>query len=199
MNSLINFFLVFEAGLKQKFIDIENPKSAFESCRKQGFSDNPADPGGATQSGITLSTYNNWRKSHGFETVSKEILKNIPFQHWNDIFVECFWNAVKASDIVTKQVAYLLVDWVWASGPKIIRNIQRVVGVKADGIFGPQTLAAVNASNQKLLFDRLKKARIVYIEAVCSLKPTLIVFRQGWLNRVNAIRFDKLIFKNPPE
>ena len=76
----------------------------------------------------------------------------------------------------------------WNSGKWGIIKPQQLLGVKADGIVGSKTLAAVNNyPNQRKLFESLKNARKAYIDKVIKKDPKQIVNKKGWLNRINSI------------
>ena len=82
-------------------------------------------------------------------------------------------------------------DWIWASGKWGIIKPQQLLGVKADGIVGKQTLAAVNSyPNQRQLFEALKNARKAYINKLIKADPSQIVFKKGWLNRINDLKYE---------
>lgn len=191
MNRLIDFILLFEAGLKPK--EGRPPEMSFELARSSGFSDNPADSGGPTLCGITLATYNAWRARKGFDRATVNDLRAMPFAHWRAIFKSLFWDAARADDLRNRPLAYLLVDWIWASGPRAVRLAQQAIGITADGIIGPVTLDAFARDDAfKLIHD----ARRQFIFRIAKGKN--IIFLRGWLNRLDAITHNGLILRNPP-
>lgn len=161
-----------------------------------GFVNDPDDAGGATNQGITLTTYRSWYEhEYGYPISSIDALshlKSISDNEWHDIFKEQFWDRFQADKIVSQPVANILVDWLWASGPKIIKRVQRLLGVDADGIVGPRTLAAINSTSDLTLFVKLKKDRAAYINEICRTRKANLKFRQGWLNRLYSITYLKL-------
>ena len=100
-----------------------------------------------------------------------------------------FWDRWKADQIINAPIALMLVDFVWGSGKYGITVPQKVLGVTADGIVGPKTLAAINSRDPKQLFAELKAARKAYYERICSSRPTNKKYLKGWLNRLNDIKF----------
>jgi uncharacterized protein YgiM (DUF1202 family) len=58
-----------------------------------GWADNPADPGGATNKGITIGTFTKWREAHGQGTPTKDDLRNISDAEADQIFYEQYWLA----------------------------------------------------------------------------------------------------------
>ena len=148
-----------------------------------GFSDHPADRGGATNKGVTLATF---RQFYGADRTADD-LRAMTDAQWLHIFREGYWNRWQADRIASQSLANLLVDWVWASGSHGITRPQRILGVEADGIVGEQTLAALAARAPEPLFHQLKAARIAFVEGIVRENPSQKVFLRGWKNRIEAI------------
>jgi lysozyme family protein len=154
-----------------------------------GFSNDPDDLGGATNKGITLATFTMYRKIKGGAIPSVVALQNISNEEWTDVLKTLFWDKWMADNIKSQSVANLLVDWVWNSGSYGIKIPQSVIGVDIDGIVGQNTLNAVNAADPATLFQKLKIARLQYINRICVAHPANLKFKQGWINRINALIF----------
>ena len=118
-----------------------------------------------------------------------------------------YWDRWKANQIQSQKIANILVDWVWASGANGIKIPQRLLGVAVDGIVGAKTLAAVNAADPDVLFDRIYQARETFLRDITNqsiasyekkinrkatnaelMKYTKKRFIKGWLNRLAAIK-----------
>jgi lysozyme family protein len=188
IDKLIPHILKWETGVSQLYR--ESPERLFERSRRKGWSNDPADKGGATQSGVTLKTFTQYRKAVGKSKPSVQDLKAITYKEWRDVLMMFFWDKVKAEAIKDDSVAVMIVDWHWGSGAWALKNTQKVLGVTRDGIFGCKTLAAINGwkNGQRDLFYALKAERIAYYKriAVGSQKKWL----KGWLNRVNDLRYE---------
>ena len=153
-----------------------------------GYVNHPNDKGGATNKGITIGTF---RSVYGLGK-SVNDLKNMTDYQWTYIFDRLYWNKWKADQIENQAIANLLVDWVWGSGVWGIKYPQQVLCVVDDGIVGPKTLAALNGSDASTLFAKLWKRRKEHFES-CAKKPGQSVFLKGWLNRLNGIKYDRLV------
>lgn len=155
-----------------------------------GWADHKADKGGKTNMGITLSTW----KSCGYDKdgdddIDSYDLKLITPEDVYAVFKKNYWDRWMADYIRSQSLANILVDWVWASGVHGIKIPQKLLHVEPDGIVGKITLSTLNQVNPKEFFQLLKETRIQFIDDICSNDPTQEVFRKGWLNRINDIRF----------
>lgn len=155
-----------------------------------GFVNDPDDLGGATNKGITIDTFTEYKKRKGQKAPTVTDLKNISDAEWRDVFKSLYWDRWRADEIKSQAVANILVDWVWASGSHGIKRPQRLLGVKADGIVGKQTIAALNAMDAATLFKMIKDDRAKFIDEICKARPKNEKYRKGWMNRINAIRYE---------
>lgn len=154
-----------------------------------GFVNDKDDPGGATNKGVTLTTF---RSIFGKNRTIND-LKNITTAQWDITFKKYFWDKCKADTINNQSIANMLVDFAWHSGlGNAVPIMQKVVGFnKQDGIVGNMTITAINTyPNQKALFESLKKARMDFLKR----RKMWWKFGKGWSNRVNAIEYGSLSY-----
>ena len=151
-----------------------------------GWSNHPNDRGGCTNSGVTIATY---RRYFGKNKTCND-LKRMTDNQWDTIFINGYWNKWLADRIKNQSIANLLVDWYWGSGVYGIKYPQQVLGVTADGIVGPKTIAAINNyPNQKELFQKLWNRRKKHFDDIVKRNPSQKVFIKGWHNRLNAFSY----------
>lgn len=155
-----------------------------------GFVNDPDDLGGATNKGITIGTFTEYRRKKGLSAPTVEDLKNISDAEWHNIFKSLYWDRWEADEIKSQSVANILVDWVWASGVHGIKRPQKLLGVVADGLVGAKTIAAINAADPKKLFEAIKADRTKFIDEICKARPKNEKYRKGWMNRINAIKYE---------
>lgn len=179
IDEIIPFFLHFETGVNKRYLSLP-PAQIFEQARKTGFANDPDDAGGATMCGITIGTYKAYCRSKGYPVPTVTRLRNISYEQWRDVLKTLFWDKWKADEIKSQPLANILVDWVWASGSSGIKIPQRILGVKQDGVVGPKTMAALNASDPKRLFDEIHNARIKFVNDIVARKPSQKKFIKGW-------------------
>lgn len=148
-----------------------------------GWVDDPDDNGGATNRGVTLTTYRSFFGQHK----TKEDLKNMTDDEWRFI-MKSFWDSCRADEIDNQVIAEMLVDWRIHSGGIAIRKIQEAFSLKPDGIVGPLTLGALNGPDSKAILDRMKACRIRYYNRLIDSGRCHKKYRKGWINRVNSFQ-----------
>ena len=101
-----------------------------------GYVNNPEDPGGETNWGISKRSYPNID------------IKNLTRDGANAIYLRDFWNRIKG-DKLYDGVAYQLFDFAVNSGIETaVRYFQRAIGVADDGHWGPLSQAAADAMSE---------------------------------------------------
>lgn len=150
-----------------------------------GYVNHPADPGGATNFGITQRTLTNIRKAHPQLGLPASV-RNLTREQAKTCYRIAYWNPIKG-DQLPKQFAFQLLDaYVNTSPDTVIRWAQRAAGVADDGKIGPVTLAALNCADPADLVFRFMAERMMYVTGL-SAWP---VFGKGWARRwAENIRF----------
>lgn len=147
-----------------------------------GYVNHPADPGGATNRGVTQRTYDGYRKRKGRALQS---VKSITMAEVMDIYRTQYWDKVMG-DQLPAGLDYAVYDFAVNSGPKrAVQSLQELLGknVVADGIMGNQTLG--------VLADFGPEDMRELIEAYCEKRwnwmktlKTFATFGKGWTRRV---------------
>ena len=106
-----------------------------------GYVDHPEDPGGRTNMGITQAVYEKYLG----RTVTEEEMKDMKIGDVRIIYKESYWDKIKGDDLPSG-IDFCVFDWAVNSGvSRASRALQKIVGVKDDGVIGPNTLKAVNS------------------------------------------------------
>ena len=75
--------------------------------REGGYVNNPNDPGGATNKGITQGTYNTWLKSKGQAAKSVKLITDAEVK---EIYYKNYWLAAKCDKMTSKKFAVACFD-----------------------------------------------------------------------------------------
>lgn len=141
----------------------------------------PKDPGGRTNQGVIQRVYDGWRQRNDLPL--RSVYDMEPHER-DDIYKKQYWDAVKG-DQLPQGVDYVVMDGAVNSGPgQSIKWLQRALGVKADGVIGQATLAAVEAVNDHdSLIAKILQRREAFLRALKTFKT----FGKGWMNRVTQV------------
>lgn len=155
-----------------------------------GFVNDPLDHGGATNKGVTLTTW----KQMGYDNDGDNDIDIIDLKLMSDeqafqIMKRGYWDKWKADFINNQSNAEQLVDWVWGSGSWGIKIPQQVIGVNVDGVVGKITIEKINSLDQKILHEDIKQSRINFINNIVKNNPSQIRFYKGWINRINSFKY----------
>ncbi|MCZ8182073.1 MAG: glycoside hydrolase family 108 protein [Beijerinckiaceae bacterium] len=156
------------------------PALAFVLRHEGGFADHPADPGGATNLGITLATLSAWRGRAA--TVAD--LRALTLDEAAAIYRARYWDAV-AGDALPAGLDLVIFDAAVNSGPaRAARWLQALLAVPADGVIGPVTLAAAREAGTAGLIASFTARRQAFVESL----PAFRTFGRGWSRRIAAAR-----------
>lgn len=143
-----------------------------------GYSNNPDDPGGETNWGITLPVLH---RAIGAGLVPNDTtVKNLSREQAKAIYHQFFWESAHAGEL-PGGVAFQLFDWVVNSGIETaVRGLQRALGVVDDGVVGAVTLGAAKAMSESDLIMRLNAERLDFLRQLTAWKS----FGRGWAGRI---------------
>lgn len=152
-------------------------------CREGGFTDNALDKGRATKYGITASTLAHFRGVGSVTTADVALLGRDEARF---IYRRQYFDHYHL-DLLPDEIEEQVFDIGVNSGPGIaIQMLQEILGVKADGVVGPGTVAAATLACQRdarILNNQLAGKRLMLYARICRRDPSQIVFLQGWIVR----------------
>lgn len=145
-----------------------------------GWVDNPKDPGGETNMGITKRVWEEW-VGH---PVPAGALKKLTVADVEPIYRKKYWDAIKG-DQLPLGVDYVVFDYAVNSGvTRAVRQLQNCVGTEADGLIGPKTLAAASSKNSVDLCNCMCDNRLAFLKTL----PIWPNFSKGWSRRIADVR-----------
>lgn len=156
-----------------------------------GFVNHPADPGGATNKGVTQGVYDTYRRSIGEKPRS---VKSITKAEVEDIYRNQYWGKIDG-DALPAGIDYAVFDYAVNSGVgKAVKDLQRtlrgwsnrlgeVANIRVDGIIGQATIAAACAAaneDEAAFIESLCDRRMSFLKSLKTFKT----FGKGWTRRV---------------
>ena len=147
-----------------------------------GYVNNPRDPGGMTNLGVTRAA---WAAYVGHDVTEADMRALTPAKV-SPFYKERYWDAVRGDDLPSG-VDYAVFDFAVNSGPvRAIRTLQHSLAIPADGMIGPRTLKAAFMTAPSAVIDNLCRERVDFLYRLASFKT----FGRGWIRRVNEVEIE---------
>lgn len=135
-----------------------------------GYVNDPKDPGGETKYGISKRAYPNLDIASLTVDAAKEIYRRD------------YWDRAGA-DRYDPAIGFQVFDAAVNSGiVQAVKFLQRAVGVTADGLAGPATVAAVQALPASVVVARFNAERLEFMTSLGIWDR----FGKGWARRIAA-------------
>ena len=132
-----------------------------------GLVNNPHDPGGTTNFGISQRAY----PSLNIAALTKEQAAQI--------YYDDYWTPNNCGDVPLQLGLYFFTVCVMSGGMTATKLLQQLVGVTVDGAYGPHTSNAVHSFPAERHYEYLT----LFIQHLMTLSDWA-PFAKGWLNRV---------------
>lgn len=141
-----------------------------------GLVDHPEDPGGVTNMGVTLGALHEWRR----KPVTPEDVRNLTRDEAAQIYLEKYWSPIWGHELPAG-IDYAVFDYAVNSGVRrAVKDLQRCLGVPADGFMGPVTLAAAREADARKVITALCRRRLNLFQSLRH----WATFGKGWSGRL---------------
>jgi lysozyme family protein len=156
-----------------------------------GYSDHPADPGGATQWGISLRLM----RELGYDVdgdgdIDSDDVAALTKPGAIAIYRRCWWDRYDygslGAQLVAEKVFDLAVNMGASQAHRLLQRALRASGGVAlmeDGALGPKTWTAARAADPWATRAALRSEAAGFYRLLSTMKPSLAVFLNGWLRR----------------
>lgn len=145
------------------------------------FSDNPKDPGGMTNLGVTKR---NWER-YLDRNVSEAEMRALTPEVVKPFYKSKYWDKIRGDDLPSG-IDYAAYDFAVNSGVnRASKWLQKIAGVTVDGIIGPKSLEAINSCDAEDVIDALCDMRMDFLKDL----STFETFGKGWTDRVKGVMF----------
>jgi lysozyme family protein len=153
-------------------------KDNFDACVKQllshegGYVNDPRDPGGETNRGIS-------KRAYPHENIREMTEARARFLYRRD-----YWDANRCDELPSG-IDHIVFDAAVNSGRiRAGKWLQQALGISADGIIGPATIAQARKQYAPAVIERAAGFRMVFLRGL----PTWDHYKTGWTRRVDAVR-----------
>lgn len=175
----INHAMLYEVG---GFWNVNHPAVAqglintVANRKAVGYVNDPSDRGGETKFGVAKNANTDL---------------NITALTWAQakaVYFARYWIAGKC-DQLPSRIAVLHFDGCVNHGvARANKFLQTALGVTADGIIGPVTIAKAKAKNEMEILGSICNQREQFYRSIVSNNPSQAKFLTGWLRRISEMR-----------
>lgn len=167
------------------------PSSAFQASLpfilrwEGGYVDHPADPGGATNKGVTQRVYDGWRTRQGMPARD---VRQVTDDEVHAVYEAGYWVPPRC-DLLGGPLDLVQFDTAVNMGVgRAVKMLQASLDCGVDGDFGHGTRRAAEGCDVGAAVAAYCDRREAFYRGLAESKPKLAVFLKGWMNRLNALR-----------
>lgn len=156
-----------------------------------GYTDNPDDPGSATNYGIST------RFLLSEPSIGITDAKLLTVIQASAIYEKYWWNFYSYGNIVDQTIATKIFDLCVNMSTTVHKIVQTVLNEQfwctliVDGNLGPKSIAAINAVNmlttQQTLINGISDGAWQHYQNIITANPKEVQFAEGWKNRAYNI------------
>lgn len=167
-----------------------------------GLDDDPDDPGGITNDGITLADLTELGFAGGGDIdgdhdIDADDIRKMSMQDKKRAYKELYWDHMCLDEIESQAIAIKIFDTAVNLGragasnivQRILNDFIFIVGLrntpplKVDGSFGPKTRESLNKLAQPALLCLISSEQSQIYHAIVTRRPTSQKYLAGWLRR----------------
>jgi lysozyme family protein len=145
-----------------------------------GYVNNPKDPGGETNMGVTKAAWSTWLK----RTILPGEMAQLTHADIIPFYKALYWDKSYCNQLPTG-IDYMVFDASVNMGVgQSIRLLQRSLGCVPDGVIGPNTMKAINDADVNTLIDKFSAQKEMFYRSLA----TFATFGRGWIRRVAEVK-----------
>lgn len=149
-----------------------------------GYSNHPADKGGATNKGIIQSEYNRYRRD---KNLSIRSVKDIEDKEVKEIYETQYWDKIRAQYIKAPLGLVLFDTAVNFGVGGCIRRLQKALNLPVTGTWEQNISDVIHTCDAGKVALDICKLRMEWRNYVSQKDPSQKAFLKGWLNRDNKL------------
>jgi lysozyme family protein len=171
------------------------PALAYVLKNEGGYANNPKDPGGATNYGISLRFLKTLGHEYGDIDKDGDIddydIRLITPDNSSKIYKTFWWDKYRYGSVKNQITATKILDFAVNAGSfrahKIIQmavnDVAKRNALVIDGILGAHTLGALNRYNSGCILFSFCWRQVEFYKGLVAKNPKLWIFLQGWEKR----------------
>ncbi len=149
-----------------------------------GFTNDPVDPGGATNRGIIQSVYNRYRRKKGLDIRS---VRQLTEAEMLEIYEKDYWDIVRAK-YLKSPLGLVMFDTCVNMGPSgSISRLQRALGLKVTGSWTKEISDVIHTCDAGAIALQICRLRVAKRYDRVKEDERQRKFLRGWLNRDNDL------------
>ena len=144
-----------------------------------GYVNDPKDPGGMTNLGVTKAVY----EKYVGHPVDEATMRGLTHEDVAPIYKTLYWDHVHGDDL-PNGLDYAMFDCAVNSGSsRSVSFLQRILSVRADGVMGQETLSQISKFPVDQLIKDFDAERQKFLEGL----DTFPHFGKGWTARISQV------------
>jgi lysozyme family protein len=158
-----------------------------------GFVNDPVDPGGATNKGVTIATFQQCAVRLLNIQPTLDNLRALTDAQAATIYKALYWDKVHGDEVALQPLANIVFDFQVNAGGNASKLLQKVLNalgaspvLAMDGVIGAGTMVALAHADSVAVYKAYKQGRKDYYTDLVNRKPSLGKFLKGWLARVDS-------------
>ena len=155
-----------------------------------GYVNNPNDPGGETNMGITVKFLHGLSQQGKLDDdIDPDNVRALTVEQVSRLYNRFWWNAYSYGNINDQAVATKIFDLSVNMGPKRIHKIAQMAAntmggsLTVDGGLGPTSYGVINSLDPTDYLQQIKVGAGNFYQHLVMTNPALQQFLKGWLNR----------------
>jgi lysozyme family protein len=149
-----------------------------------GFTNDPVDPGGATNRGIIQSVYNRYRRRKGLDI---RTVRNLTEEEMLEIYEKDYWDLVRAK-YLKSPLGLVMFDTCVNMGPSgSISRLQMALGLNVTGSWTKEISDVIHSCDAGAIALQICRLRVAKRYARIKEDERQKRFLKGWLNRDNDL------------
>jgi lysozyme family protein len=157
-----------------------------DAAHEGGFQNNPNDRANWTGGQVGIGTLVGTNGGITALDMPGADIKNLTISQKVTYYLQNYWKPLY-SQILSQIVANKLFDLGVLFGiGTAVNHLQMALDIPADGIFGSETLSAVNSADPDVVLARFKSAMLARANIVAQSNPNDAADLPDWIRRINS-------------